>query len=102
MIIPPTWTLPEAIRIRLGQTTYGRQRAIVEDGHVLLVLHKPPGTDERAREGLLFWRNPKGDWLFSRDGGGTDAIKKHVQSFLDIEDELSHEYDKADDTHALF
>ena len=46
MIIPPTWSLPEAIRVRLGQTTYGRQRAMFEEGHLLLVLHKPPGPDE--------------------------------------------------------
>ena len=50
MIIPPTWNLPEAIRVRLGQSTYGRQRAIVEEGHLLLVLHKPPGPDDRGRE----------------------------------------------------
>ena len=75
MIIPPTWSMPEAIRLRLGQTTYGRQRAIFEQGHLLLVLHKPPGPDDRTRDGVLFWRNPTGDWQAHRGGTGAGALK---------------------------
>ena len=32
------------------------------DGHLLLVLHLPPGPDDSKREGVLFWRNPAGEW----------------------------------------
>jgi hypothetical protein len=102
MIIPPNWTLPEAIRNRLGQTTYGRQRAIVEEGHLLLVLHKPPGPDDRTREGLLFWRNPAGEWLVSRGGSGPGALKRHVQSYAEIEGKLSESYEEAADTGTHF
>src|SRR5689334_22098541 len=70
MIIPPTWNLPDAARARLGRTTYGRQRAIFAEGHLLLVLHKPPGPDDTDREGVLFWRNPAGDWQCNRGGPG--------------------------------
>lgn len=102
MIIPPTWSLPETIRIRLGTSTYGRQRAIVEEGHLLLVLHRPPGPDERSREGLLFWRNPGGEWHFSRGGPGPGALKRHVQSYLEIEGKLTRSYEEAADVNALF
>lgn len=53
MIIPPTWNLPETIRNRLGASTYGRQRAMLEDGHLLVILHKPPGPDDAKREGCF-------------------------------------------------
>jgi hypothetical protein len=102
MIIPPNWTLPEAIKIRLGQTTVGRQRAIVEEGHLLLVLHKPPGPDDRNREGVLFWRNAAGEWQVSRGGQGSGALKRHVQGYADIEARLVHDYEEASDTTALF
>lgn len=102
MIIPPTWSLPEAIRIRLGPSTFGRQRAIVEDGHLLLILHKPPGPNDRSREGLLFWRSPAGEWQFSRGGPGPGALKRHVQSYAEIEGKLAQDYEQAFDTLALF
>ena len=102
MIIPPTWSLPEAIRARLGQTTYGRQRAVVEEGHLLLVLHQPPGADDSRREGVLFWRNPAGDWQFSRGGPGPGALKRHVQGYAELEGKLTQDYEKAVDTASLF
>ena len=102
MIIPPTWSLPEAIRTRLGQTTYGRQRAILEEGHLLLVLHKPPGPDEAKREGVLFWRSPGGDWQFSRGGPGPGGLKRHVQSYGELEVNLTQSFEQARDIGALF
>jgi len=102
MIVPPTWYLPEAIRIRLGQSTFGRQRAIVEDGHLLLILHKPPGPNDRTREGLLFWRNPSGEWQFSRGGPGPGALKRHVQSYAELETKLAQDYEHAHTIIALF
>ncbi|HWN96532.1 MAG TPA: CorA family divalent cation transporter [Methylomirabilota bacterium] len=102
MIIPPTWNLPEAIRVRLGQSTYGRQRAIVEEGHLLLVLHKPPGPDDRGREGVLFWRSPAGEWQCNRGGPGSGGLKRHVQSYVDIEGKLTQDYEAASTNGELF
>lgn len=102
MIIPPAWSLPEAIRIRLGQATYGRQRAIAEEGHLLLILHQPPGADDSRREGVLFWRDPAGKWQCSRSGPGPGALKRHVQAYADIESQLSQKYEEAPNTAALF
>lgn len=102
MIIPPTWTVPEAIRIRLGATTYGRQRAMVEEGFLLLVLHRPPGPDDAKREGVLFLRNPAGDWQCNREGPGPGALKRHVQAYAEIEAKVTKEYEKSGDTMVLF
>lgn len=102
MIIPPTWNLPEAIRARLGQNTYGRQRAIVEDGHLLLVLHLPPGPDDLKREGVLYWRTPTGDWLASRGGSGPGAVKRHLQGYVECEAKLAAEFETVADIKGLF
>ncbi len=95
MIIPPSWSLPEPIRLRLGQTTYGRQRAIAEEGHVLLVLHLPPSADDSRREGILFWRQPSGEWLVSRGGSGAGALKRHLQVYADLETSLARQFEEA-------
>lgn len=102
MIIPPTWNLPTSLRQRLGTSTYGRQRAIIEEGHVLLVLHKPPGPDDAEREGVLFWRNPSGEWLFNRGGPGPGGLKRHVQTYEELETRVHRDYDEATDSTALF
>ena len=44
------WKLPPEIERRLGDASYGRQRAIFEAGHLLLVLHAPPKADDATRE----------------------------------------------------
>src|SRR5688572_6877327 len=102
MILPSIWKLPEALRSRVGQTTYGRQRTLVEEGHLLIVLHLPPGPDDREREGALFWRNPAGEWQFNRGGSGPGALKRHVQGYAEIESKLAHDYEQAADTTGLF
>jgi hypothetical protein len=102
MIIPPTWNLPATIVVRLGQMSYGRQRAIVEDGHLLLVLHKPPGPDDRKREGVLFWRSPSGDWQFNRGGPGTGGLTRHVQGVAELELELAARSENALEIGELF
>lgn len=75
---------------------------MLEDGHLLLVLHKPPGPDDRSREGLLFWRNPAGDWQFNRGGPGPGGLKRHVQSFADLEGKLTTDYEQATEIGPLF
>ena len=57
MTIPPGWDLPAPLRALVGGGA-GRQRAMLEDGHLLLVLHRVPGANDMKREGVLFWRAP--------------------------------------------
>ena len=102
MIIPANWNLPGAIQRRVSPTTYGRQRAIIEDGQLLLVLHRPPGPDDSAREGVLFWRDLKKEWNTSRGGAGAGALKKLIQDYAQLEGKLSDEYEAAQNARSLF
>lgn len=102
MILPAAWSLPDALRARLGQNTYGRQRAIFEEGHLLLVLHKPPGPDDTTREGMLLWRNPSGEWQYNRGGPGPGPLKRLLQSYNELEQKLTQDYEQAKDTKTLF
>lgn len=102
MIIPANWNLPGAIQRRLSPTTFGRQRAIIEEGQLLLVLHRPPGPDDDTREGVLFWRNIKKEWHVSRGGAGAGSLKKLIQDYAQLEQKLSDEYDAANDATTLF
>ena len=102
MITPSNWKLPEAISKRLGQNTYGRQRTIVEEGQLLIVLHKPPGPDQAHRDGVLFWRNGEGIWHCSTGGAGMGALKNHVQAYAELEAKLTRDYEHATTAQQLF
>lgn len=101
-IVPQNWNLPETISRRLSPTTYGRQRAIVEERQIVLVLHKPPGPDDDSRQGVLFWRDARGEWQSSRGNPGAGAVKRHVQEYAALEDELSAKYENAVTSLNLF
>jgi hypothetical protein len=60
-LLPPGWAVPDVFRRRLGEQP-GRQRAMFEEGHLLLVLHAPPSPDTPHREGRFFWRDAAGHW----------------------------------------
>jgi hypothetical protein len=48
----------------------GRQRAMVHDGHLLLVLHDVPEAGRPERLARLFWREPTGQWKAAGQGAG--------------------------------
>ena len=91
-ILPATWDLPESIKQRLGEKA-GRQRAMLEEGHLLLVLHRPPKKNEPERQGRLFWRKPDGTWLASDLAGGAAALGRHLAEYA----ELIERYDRQED-----
>lgn len=93
-IIPKLWTtIPEAIRSRVGREP-GPQRAMLEEEHMLIILHAIPGPDDATRRPALFWRQPDGTWKSSPDSGGLLALQNHLQAFANRLDEL----DKAEHT----
>src|SRR5687767_3348606 len=75
-ILPATWKLPDEIVARLGETA-GRQRPMLAGGHLLLVLHEPPGPDDTHRVGRFFWRDIDGSWKSNNLGPGIQALRKH-------------------------
>ena len=76
-ILPPTWDVPAEFRERLGEKV-GRQRAMLADGHLLLVLHRPPKGNDPERTGRVFWRKPDGAWQSSDLGNGVAALSRHL------------------------
>lgn len=78
--IPRTWTLPEAIRNRLGRDA-GPQRAIFEENHLLIILHQIPAPNELQRRAALFWRQPDGEWKSSLGGAPLAALTQHLEEF---------------------
>jgi Mg2+ and Co2+ transporter CorA len=99
--LPHGWQLPESIASRLGESS-GRQRAIVEEGHLLLVLHKLPSAEGAKREGVFFWRQPQGQWKCSDGREGAVALRGHLESYLKALEQLDDAYEKADTASEYF
>ncbi len=80
MSVPPNWEIPEEIKARLSNQS-GRQRAMVADGHIVTVLHRVPHKREHKREGVLFWRNPEGDWECNQGRPGFAKLGQLVEDY---------------------
>ncbi|TDU72767.1 CorA-like Mg2+ transporter protein [Prosthecobacter fusiformis] len=93
-ILPKLWLLPDSIRNRLGREP-GPQRAMFEDGHLLIILHQIPGADEHKRKPALFWRNPDGEWKTNLPGSGLAGLNDHLRSFDTKLTELEEEENRA-------
>ena len=78
--LPHNWQLPEAVTRRLG-TEAGRQRAMAAEGHLLIILHSPPGDDHAHRQARLFWRDADGKWRSNDGGGGLPALAKLLDEY---------------------
>ena len=102
MIIPHNWQIPASIKGRVGTNTYGRQRAIIEEGHLLLILHDKPEPDQDERKGSLFWRTPDGQWKNSRGGKSVQGLKDFIQEYLDAHEQLEEAYDAAQSAKDFF
>ncbi len=79
-LLPKLWPLPDAIRNRLGREA-GPQRAMFEEGHLLVILHELPEPDEQQRRPALFWRQPSGEWKTTRSGTGIAALEEFLRGY---------------------
>jgi hypothetical protein len=95
MKIPPAWRLPPSIQNRFGERSVGKQRAMIADGHLLLILHKAPEAGEQTRIGVLFWRQPNGIWEHSGGGIGLQPLLKHLENYNTAEEKLQTAYRQA-------
>jgi len=75
------WQLPEEIENRLGDTSYGRQRAIFEKDHLLIILHAPPAPDDMTREAHVFLRTPEGNYLGNGRENGDVKLRRLLASY---------------------
>lgn len=100
-MIPRDWTIPEKLRARLGDEA-GRQRAMVADDHLLLVLHEPPKLNDPERKGRLFWRTPQDKWDSSSLGAGEQALIRHLKEYTVIVDKLEEQVQRAEAANDYF
>jgi hypothetical protein len=93
-LLPDDWDVPASFRQRLG-TEIGRQRLMVADQQLLLVLHAPPAANDNTRKGRLFWRDVLGDWSSSEPSEGSQTIQSHLENYEVVIDELDRLEDAA-------
>jgi hypothetical protein len=93
-LLPVAWEVPAEFRDRLGEQA-GRQRVMTADGHLLVVLHEPPGPDTAKREGRYFWRDPAGRWTPSGKSPGQPGLGELLAEFERKLDALQRDEDAA-------
>jgi hypothetical protein len=93
-LLPQDWNIPDRLRDRLGATA-GRQRLLIEDGHLLLVLHAPPGADEIGRRGRYFWRHPEGTWRVAPAAERVANLDEHLREYSKEIEKLEQSEDEA-------
>lgn len=93
--VPKTWTLPDSIRRRLGDEM-GRQRLMDEDGHLLVLLHLPPTSEQdELRQPAVFWRNAEGEWKSYPQSGGLAALHALMADYKSRAVELDDQAESA-------
>jgi hypothetical protein len=100
-LIPKRWEVPEIFRLRLGNQG-GRQRAMIADGHLLLILHGLPVPGKPERETKMFWRNPAGEWRSSDTGSGKASLQALFTNYTQATDSLEASLAKADRASEYF
>ena len=101
MLLPPGWQLPESLANRLGDSG-GWQRALVEEGHILLILHKTPRPGKAQRDVVFFWRLPDGEWKCSDGRPGIQALRTHLEAYVTSLQKLEADYERAQSAHDYF
>ena len=100
-LLPADWSIPAELRDRLGSTA-GRQRLLLEDGHLLLVLHAAPGADEIGRRGRFFWRNQDGSWRATPETDPVTTLREHLAEYEREIEQLERAEDDATQARDYF
>jgi hypothetical protein len=99
-LLPSDWAVPAIFRRRLG-TRAGRQRAMVAEGHLLLVLNQVPEAGGFRRKSAFFWRDPQGRWRSTLSVEALQSLRRLVEDYARTARELEERLDKEEDTAAL-
>ena len=100
-LLPADWDVPAALRARLG-TTAGRQRILDGAGHLIVVLHAPPGADDAERRGRFFWRDPSGQWRAAPKAERVSSLEDHLNDFRTAIERLEQAEDAAHEARDYF
>lgn len=98
--LPREWQLPSIFHKRIGARA-GRQRAMVADGHLLLILRLPPEAKSLARRSAFFWRSPEGNWKSSIASEGLPSLRRVVEGYDRIAAQLEERLAKRPDAEEL-
>ena len=90
-----TWHLPATIEARLGKHTYGRQRTIFEDDHLLVILHTPPDPETHKRDAWVFQRKPDGTLMWNGQENGEEKLKRLLKNYAELYEKLDDAEDSA-------
>ena len=96
------WQLPPEVEARLGASTYGRQRAISEAGHVLIILHGPPDPAEKERTPHIFLRKPDGSLWWNGRENGEAKLRALLTAYGDAFEKHERAYEQSQSAAALF
>lgn len=100
-LLPADWDVPARLRARLGNTA-GRQRILEGEGHLILVLHAPPGADETGRRGRFFWRSTDGTWRAAPKAERVANLDAHLNEYRAAIEQLEKEEDEAREARDYF
>lgn len=100
-LLPKAWELPEEFRQRLGDEA-GRQRLMVADGHLLLVLHAPPEVGQTMRFGRVFWRRPSGEWKPVAMAHNDHPVGELLDQYEEVIETLDQKENDADSAREYF
>jgi hypothetical protein len=94
MKVPPGWDIPVDIRIHLSDRS-GRQREVVADGHIVMMLHKLPKPKSRTREPAFFWRCPSGEWRTTERGQPRPVLQQLIDEYEEAVETLGEQHGHA-------
>ena len=97
-----SWELPPAIERRLGPKSYGRQRIIAEDDHVLIILHGVLSKDQDFPEEHVFLYSPDGSLQGNGKPKGEKQLRQLLAEFDSTFDELEEQCKAASTASELF
>lgn len=72
------------------------------DGHLLLVLHLPPGPDDDHRQGRFLWRKPDATWMSSDLGSSPNVVNKHLDQYAEAIEACDEREERATTAEAHF
>lgn len=98
--LPADWTVPAVFRRRLGARA-GRQRAMVADGHLLLILNTVPEPGTFRRKSTFFWRDAKAAWRSTVSVEALFGLRRLVDAYAQVATELEDRLEKAGDAQTL-
>jgi len=90
--LPTEWNLPPELLDRLTPAG-GRQQALFADGHLLLFLHRVPDEDTPDREGVIFYREPSGQWHNEKEPRGLLLLGEMLDDYEQRIDQLDDRLD---------